>query len=90
VGPREAVVRALREVTRKLPAGSIERAADQAFELDQRTRASNAGTARAEAERLARARFADPGSAVSEPSRDNARALARKLADTEPNWHLMD
>jgi predicted Zn-dependent peptidase len=90
-GPREAVVRQLREVTRKLPPGSIERAADQAFDLDQRIRASNAGTARAIAETLARARFADSGSQPgSEPSREDARTLGRKLADTEPNWHLMD
>jgi hypothetical protein len=85
-GPAEdlALVSArLRETARSLPSTSLERAVDQAFELAERVRASDAGNAAAEAEALAKAPYAPP---PAKASREAARALALRLAQAEPIW----
>jgi predicted Zn-dependent peptidase len=73
----------LREIARSLPSTSLERAVDQAFDLAERARASDAGNAAAEAEALAKAPYAAP---PVKASREAARALALRLAQAEPIW----
>jgi predicted Zn-dependent peptidase len=78
-----AVSARLHETASSVPGASLERAADQAFELLQRSRASDEGSATAEAETLARAPFSPPRAGST---RETARALALRLAQAEPIW----
>jgi hypothetical protein len=78
-----AVAAQLREVARALPAGSLERAADRAFELAEHARTAAAGSPGTDAEALARSLFQPLQFA---PSRESARTVAARLSQTDPIW----
>ncbi len=80
----DAVAASLGQSARGLPAASLQRAADRAFELSEETRARRAGSPSAEAEALARQAFGV--SAPAAASREAARALAQRLKQSEPLW----
>jgi predicted Zn-dependent peptidase len=78
-----AVAARLADSARSLPAASLERAADQAFELAEGARTATSGSPSAEAEALARAAYRPPPPV---PNREATHALAARLAKSDPLW----